>query len=85
MKNIKFTANELLDSFNKELNQMDINEIYKALIAYDLGLGEIDEENDVKLDDIIENDFFGQDYITGFINDDLMNIAREKIIGAKEE
>ncbi len=85
MKNIKFTANELLDSFNRELNQMDINEIYKALIAYDLGLGKIDEETNAKLDDIIENDFFGQDYIIGFINEDLINIAREKIIGAEEE
>ena len=35
-KSLKFTTNELLDSFNREFNQDEMNEIYKALIAYSL-------------------------------------------------
>ena len=30
MKNTKWTANELLDSLVREVNQEDINELYKA-------------------------------------------------------
>lgn len=79
MKNVKFNANELLDSLNRELNQMEINEIYKALIAYDLGYAEIDKKTNDILDDIIENDFFGQDYIASILNTDIMDLAREKL------
>ena len=53
MKNIKWTANELLDSLNRECNQEEINELYKALIAYGAGLEEINEEADKILDKII--------------------------------
>ena len=79
MKNVKFNVNELLDSLNRELNQMEINEIYKALIAYDLGYVEIDKKTNDILDDIIENDFFGQDYIESILNTDIMDLAKEKL------
>ena len=79
MKNVKFNANELLDSLNRELNQIEINEIYKALIAYDLGYTEIDKKTNDILDDIIENDFYGQDYIESLLNTDLMQLAQEKL------
>ena len=79
MKNVKFNANELLDSLNRELNQIEINEIYKALIAYDLGYIEIDKKTNDILDDIIENDFYGQDYIESLLNTDLMQLAQEKL------
>lgn len=79
MKNVKFNANELLDSLNRELNQIEINEIYKALIAYDLGYVEIDKKTNDILDDIIENDFYGQDYIESLLNTDLMQLAQEKL------
>lgn len=79
MKNVKFDANELLDSLNRELNQIEINEIYKALIAYDLSYAEIDKKTNDILDDIIENDFYGQDYIESLLNTDLMQLAQEKL------
>ena len=50
MKNTKFTANELLDSINRELSQGDINEIYKALVAWNVGLEEITEEDEENCD-----------------------------------
>ena len=79
MKNIKFNANELLDSLNRELNQMEINEIYKALIAYDLGYTEIDKKTNDILDDIIENEFYKLDYIGSVLNADLMRLVRENL------
>ena len=68
MKNTKWTANELLDSLNRECNQEEINELYKAMIAYSVGLTEIDEAVDEILDNIIEEDYFGNDYIRGIVD-----------------
>lgn len=74
-KSLKFTANELLDSFNREFNQDEMNELYKALIAYSLGI-EINETNDSKLDEVIDY-YFDTDYITCFVNSDLIKFAEE--------
>lgn len=79
MKNVKFNASELLDSLNRELNQAEINEIYKALIAYGLGLQEIDEETDKILDEVIDNEYYEKDYIRGIVNEDILDIA-EKLL-----
>lgn len=79
MKNTKWTANELLDSLNRECNQEEINELYKAMIAYSVGLTEINEAVDEILDDIIEEDYFGNDYIRGIVNEDIMEAAEDKL------
>ncbi len=79
MKNTKWTANELLDSLVREVNQEDINELYKALIAYALGLTDIDEITDTILDNIIEEDYFANDNITGFVNEDIIAAANDKL------
>ena len=75
-KNLKFTANELFDSFNKDFNQDEMNEIYKALIAYSLNLQEITPEIDAKLDEVIDF-YFSRDDIAGIVNQDLINKANE--------
>lgn len=88
MKNVKFTANELLESLNRELSIGDINELYKALIAYGLGLQEIDEETDKILDEVIEDEYYEKDYINGIVNEDILDIAKElleKNMKIKEE
>lgn len=88
MKNVKFTANELLESLNRELSIGDINELYKALTAYGLGLQEIDEETDKILDEVIENEYYEKDYINGIVNEDILDIAKElleKNMKIKEE
>lgn len=79
MKNTKWTANELLDSLNRECNQEEINELYKAMIAYSIGLTEINEAVDEILDDVIEEDYFGNDYIRGIVNEDIMEAAEDKL------
>ena len=75
-KNLKFTANELFDSFNKDFNQDEMNEIYKALIAYSLNLQEITPEIDAKLDEVI-NYYFDNDTIVGIVNTDIIDKAYE--------
>ena len=75
-KNLKFTANELFDSFNKDFNQDEMNEIYKALIAYSLNLQEITPEIDEKLDEVI-NYYFDNDTIVGIVNTDIVDKAYE--------
>ena len=75
-KNLKFTANELFDSFNKDFNQDEMNEIYKALIAYSLNLQEITPEIDTKLDEVI-NYYFDNDIIVGIVNTDIIDKAYE--------
>lgn len=82
MKNVKFNASELLESLNRELNQSEINEIYKALTAYGLGLQEIDEETDKILDEVIDNEYYEKDYIRGIVNADILDVAEELL---KEE
>ena len=79
MKNVKWTANELLDSLNRECNQDEINELYKALIAYSLGFTEISEEVDAILDNIIEEDYFGDDDICGIVHQEIVDRASEKL------
>ena len=74
MKDTKFTANELLDSINREFSQGDINEIYKALVAWNVGLEEIKPEDEEKLDKVIDY-YFDKDYIRGFINEELLDYA----------
>ena len=75
-KNLKFTANELLDSFNREFNQDEINETYKALIAYSLNINEITPEIDAKLDEVIDY-YFDNDAIVGMINTDIIEKAND--------
>lgn len=75
-KSLKFTANELLDSFNREFNQDEMNEIYKALIAYSLNLQEITPETDAKLDEVIDY-YFDNDAIVGMVNIDIIEKADE--------
>lgn len=73
---MKFNANELLDSFNRELNQEEMNEIYKALIAYNLGLNSISAQDDEKLNRTIDF-YLKKDYITSILNDDVLFYANE--------
>ena len=79
MKNLKWTANELLDSFNRECNQGEMNELYKALIAYSCGMTEITTQVDKVLDDVIENDYFENDNVSGIINEEVIEKAVVKL------
>ena len=75
-KSLKFEAKDLLDSFNRELNQDEMNEIYKALIAYSLNIDTITSEIDAKLDEVIDF-YFDSDYIIGMIDTDILSEAQK--------
>ena len=72
MNNAKWTAQELLDSFNKECNQYDMNELYKALIVYCNGGTEITDLANETLDYYFEND-----NICSILNNDLIDYYQE--------
>lgn len=55
MKSLKFTANELLDSFNREFNRDEVMEVYKAIAAYNLDYKELTDEQDKELEAAIDN------------------------------
>ena len=74
MKDVKFDAKELLESIHRELTQGDINELYKALVAWNVGLEDIAPEDDAKLDKVIDY-YFDKDYIRGFINEEILDYA----------
>ena len=68
MKNTKVTAQEILDTLNKEYSVADMRELYKAMIMYDLGYDIIDKENEKKL---VIDYYYDSPGILSFINDDL--------------
>ena len=74
MKSLKFTAQEILDSLNRELNQDEINELYKGLIAYSVGVEEITPEVEIKLDKVIDF-YFDNDDIGGMVNQEVIDTA----------
>ena len=78
MKDTKITAQEILDTLNKEYSLADMNELYKALIAYDFGLETISKENEETLNGIIEF-YYENPKISGFINDELREMAMEQL------
>ena len=75
-KSLKFNAKELFDGFMREFNQDEMNELYKALIAYSLNLQGITPEIDAKLDEVI-NYYFDNDTIVGIVNIDIIDKAYE--------
>lgn len=81
---MKFTANELLDSMNREFNALDMESIYRALIAYSIGLTKIDEDVDQVLDELMEY-YYEVDSVKSFINEDIYEMAIMKIMDKEEE
>jgi hypothetical protein len=68
---MKFKAQELLNSLNKEMSIENINELYKAIIAYCIGLDTIDED---KFNTII-NFYYDNPVIYNFANQELIDFA----------
>ena len=67
----KLDKNAILKDLNENYSLEDIRELYKALIARELGFETIDEETNTKLDKVIEW-YYDTDYLTNFINEDIL-------------
>ena len=70
---MELNVNNLLKWLNTH-NQMEVNEVYKALIAYSLGLPDVTEKEEIALQNTIDY-YFENDNITGFVNQDLVDFA----------
>ena len=75
MKNIKWTAKELFDSFKSETNVDEFKELYKALLAREIGLDEYNDAADQLMDEVLENYYYRNDAIPSFIDEDLVAAA----------
>ena len=66
---IKWNAQDLLDCLNKEINQDELHELWKALISYELGLEKI---NNKGLDKVLEK-WYNDDTKTSILDTDLLS------------
>jgi hypothetical protein len=67
-------VNELLKMLN-EANQEEMNALYKAMMAYSVGLDEVNE----KTNEVLEDEYFENDNVRSFINDELFDYLDERI------
>ena len=72
MKNIKWTAKELFDSFKSETNVDEFKELYKALLAREIGLDEYTDEADDLMNTTLDNEYYRNDAIPSFIDENLV-------------
>lgn len=77
MKNIKWTAKELFDSFKSETNVDEIKELYKALLAMSIGLDEYNDAADELMDEVLEKYYWKNDAITTFIDEVIVDAAHK--------
>lgn len=82
MKNVKWTAKELFDSFKMETNVEEFKELYKALLAREIGLDEYTDEADILMSEVLDNEYYRNDAIYSFIDNDLVSITHNEFENA---
>lgn len=70
-------VNDLLEVLNGA-DQKVMNVVYKALMAYSIGITKVDEKDNEILEKAMEK-YFEEDGITSFINDTLYDYVEENI------
>ena len=70
-------VNDLLEVLNGA-DQEVMNVVYKALMAYSVGITKVNEKDNEILDKAMEK-YFEEDGITSFINDTLYDYIEENI------
>ena len=76
-KNVKWTAKELFDTFASDTNVDEFKELYKALLAREIGLDEYTEAADELMDEVLEDGYYRTDSIESFIDNDIVIYAHE--------
>lgn len=71
-------VNELLKML-KGANQEEMNALYKAMMAYNIGLAEVNEKTNEILNEVLEDEYFENDSVRSFINDELFDCLNERI------
>ena len=77
-RNIKWDTKSLVELLNKSTST-ELIELYKALLAYSIGLQDISADIDKTLTDLIENDFYRDDSFTSFVNEGLVEKAWNRL------
>ena len=75
--------NAILKDLNENYSLADIAELYKALIAREIGLETITDEDNEKLEKVLEW-YYDTDSLVNFINEDIYDYAFD-IFNSKEE
>ena len=70
---VKWTAKELLEMFYRETNFEEMRELFKALIAYELGATEIDNK---ALDKVLDK-WYNDDTKTSIIDPEILDWCQE--------
>lgn len=81
MKNTKWTAKELFNEFNN-LKVDDFKELYKALLAREIGLGEYTNNINILMDDALQDKYYDNAAIPSFIDMDLVDAVYEEFANA---
>jgi len=76
--------NAILKDLNENYSLNDLAELYKALIARELGLETITDEDNEKLDKVLDW-YYDTDYLTNFINEDIYDYAWDMFHNGEEE
>lgn len=71
--NTKWTAQELLDSLNRETNQEELHELFKAIIAFECGATEIDNE---ALEELLDW-YYDNDTLTSIVSAEILDKFQE--------
>ena len=76
-KMVKWTARELFDSFKTETNVNEFKELYKALLAREIGLDEYTDNADALMTEVLEDEYYDNANISSFIDMDLVSATHE--------
>ena len=76
--------NAILKDLNENYSLNDIAELYKALIAREIGLETITDKDNEKLDKILDW-YYDTDYLINFINEDIYDYAWNMFHNDEEE
>lgn len=83
--NTKWTAKELFDSFKSETNVDEFKELYKALLAREIGLDEYTDEANDLMNIALDNEYYRNDAIPSFIDNSLVEAIHKEFEDADFE
>ena len=81
----KWTAKELFDTFKSEMNLEEVKELYKALLAREIGLDEYTDEADKLMTEMLEDKYYRNNNIGSFINDELVDMIHDEFVKSEFE
>ena len=77
MNNTKMIAKDLFNEFKETMNVNDFKELYKAMVARELGLDEYTEAVDNLMNEVLQNEYYDNAAIPCFIDYHIIDAAHE--------